>query len=190
MKSEVTKTSAPACKASGNKNPPEPPHTRSEEHTSELQSPVHLVCRLLLETECPYGQAVLIKRRPKTRQIDLITYNEEKKTICSYEIKRGGGHHDSEKQEKILENLFAVRLLLKSYGIKKGLEVEKARSYIISHMNQELFSPDYRFFQIDGKEINEHFKADVMSSLEEGYSYFTSEFKKKFNELKRLANQF
>src|SRR6266581_6891283 len=28
--------------------PPWPP-TRSEEHTSELQSPVHLVCRLLLE---------------------------------------------------------------------------------------------------------------------------------------------
>src|SRR5690348_17904215 len=30
---------------------------RSEEHTSELQSPVHLVCRLLLEkkkTEAPY----------------------------------------------------------------------------------------------------------------------------------------
>src|SRR5690348_15203741 len=26
---------------------------RSEEHTSELQSPVHLVCRLLLERECP-----------------------------------------------------------------------------------------------------------------------------------------
>src|SRR5690348_17730629 len=26
-----------------------PPERRSEEHTSELQSPVHLVCRLLLE---------------------------------------------------------------------------------------------------------------------------------------------
>src|SRR5690348_17607004 len=26
-----------------------PPTNRSEEHTSELQSPVHLVCRLLLE---------------------------------------------------------------------------------------------------------------------------------------------
>src|SRR5258708_25598100 len=26
-----------------------PPKTRSEEHTSELQSPDHLVCRLLLE---------------------------------------------------------------------------------------------------------------------------------------------
>src|SRR4051794_41615962 len=27
----------------------QPPEDRSEEHTSELQSPVHLVCRLLLE---------------------------------------------------------------------------------------------------------------------------------------------
>src|SRR5690348_17991016 len=31
---------------------------RSEEHTSELQSPVHLVCRLLLEKKKPYLQAV------------------------------------------------------------------------------------------------------------------------------------
>src|SRR5690348_17978128 len=30
---------------------PDPPLDRSEEHTSELQSPVHLVCRLLLETK-------------------------------------------------------------------------------------------------------------------------------------------
>src|SRR5690348_17837442 len=29
-------------------------HTRSEEHTSELQSPVHLVCRLLLEKKKRY----------------------------------------------------------------------------------------------------------------------------------------
>src|SRR6202040_4441039 len=30
-------------------SPVSPPRSRSEEHTSELQSPVHLVCRLLLE---------------------------------------------------------------------------------------------------------------------------------------------
>src|SRR5690348_17475568 len=29
--------------------------SRSEEHTSELQSPVHLVCRLLLEKKKNYG---------------------------------------------------------------------------------------------------------------------------------------
>src|SRR5947208_7008783 len=32
---------------------------RSEEHTSELQSPDHLVCRLLLETKKPTDDALL-----------------------------------------------------------------------------------------------------------------------------------
>src|SRR5690348_18487404 len=32
---------------------PRDAHERSEEHTSELQSPVHLVCRLLLEKKNP-----------------------------------------------------------------------------------------------------------------------------------------
>src|SRR5690348_17803322 len=40
------------------------PQERSEEHTSELQSPVHLVCRLLLEK----------KKHTKTEQI-LIQHN-------------------------------------------------------------------------------------------------------------------
>src|SRR5438552_18604394 len=33
------------------------PRGRSEEHTSELQSPDHLVCRLLLEKKKHYGSA-------------------------------------------------------------------------------------------------------------------------------------
>src|SRR5690348_17919208 len=33
----------------GDRDGQEPDLSRSEEHTSELQSPVHLVCRLLLE---------------------------------------------------------------------------------------------------------------------------------------------
>src|SRR5689334_23399707 len=33
----------------GPQTPPAPPRWRSEEHTSELQSQFHLVCRLLLE---------------------------------------------------------------------------------------------------------------------------------------------
>src|SRR5690348_17468076 len=39
----ISTTSAPADPTSGCNR------SRSEEHTSELQSPVHLVCRLLLE---------------------------------------------------------------------------------------------------------------------------------------------
>src|SRR5690348_17566206 len=36
------------------------PAGRSEEHTSELQSPVHLVCRLLLEKKKNHGDHVIV----------------------------------------------------------------------------------------------------------------------------------
>src|SRR5690348_17905395 len=43
---------------------PEVAHARSEEHTSELQSPVHLVCRLLLEKKKNlYLQALVWERK-------------------------------------------------------------------------------------------------------------------------------
>src|SRR4051794_41452538 len=42
-------TQMPDINADATVVPPGPLDDRSEEHTSELQSPVHLVCRLLLE---------------------------------------------------------------------------------------------------------------------------------------------
>src|SRR5258708_13468061 len=42
-------------------------HTRSEEHTSELQSPDHLVCRLLLEKKkTPDQSHITRKAKPQT----------------------------------------------------------------------------------------------------------------------------
>src|SRR5258708_25599041 len=41
-------------------------HSRSEEHTSELQSPDHLVCRLLLEKKKKRTTRHLECRRPRT----------------------------------------------------------------------------------------------------------------------------
>src|SRR5690348_18017042 len=45
-------------------------HARSEEHTSELQSPVHLVCRLLLE-----------KKKKKKKKTNNQTKKTKIKTI-------------------------------------------------------------------------------------------------------------
>src|SRR5258708_29314835 len=39
---------------------------RSEEHTSELQSPDHLVCRLLLEKKIPPARTLIIRDLPST----------------------------------------------------------------------------------------------------------------------------
>src|SRR5256885_4371217 len=47
------------------------PGKRSEEHTSELQSPCNLVCRLLLE-----------KKKKKNSRL-IITVNKNQKTIVS-----------------------------------------------------------------------------------------------------------
>src|SRR5438876_5668095 len=54
-----------------------PPMPRSEEHTSELQSPVHLVCRLLLEKKKKY-----IHPPNLTLLLNLInTYDEHTQLI-------------------------------------------------------------------------------------------------------------
>src|SRR5690348_17423350 len=43
--------------------------SRSEEHTSELQSPVHLVCRLLLEKKKKKKKTNRQKKKKKTKEI-------------------------------------------------------------------------------------------------------------------------
>ena len=143
----------------------------------------------ILEHSLTYGQSMKIKGKPKTLQIDLMTYEPEKKIIRSYEIKRGGGHHDSGKQEKIIEDLFTVRLLLKSYGERvQKLQIKKARSYVISHMNRDLFSPEYRKFVVKGKDLNKHFKAkNLIQNIDLANSYFASEFKRRFKIIKSEA---
>src|SRR2546426_5827053 len=47
------------------------PHVRSEEHTSELQSPCNLVCRLLLE-----------KKKKKKIKIAVRKKVKDKRTVC------------------------------------------------------------------------------------------------------------
>src|SRR5690348_18191838 len=49
FRSWCARHSCSVCHRSNFRHQPVLPHARSEEHTSELQSPVHLVCRLLLE---------------------------------------------------------------------------------------------------------------------------------------------
>src|SRR5258708_15174908 len=51
--------------------------TRSEEHTSELQSPDHLVCRLLLEKKKKRG-------RRQMRQLSLIASDLRQELLASF----------------------------------------------------------------------------------------------------------
>src|SRR5690348_17871191 len=53
------------------------PQARSEEHTSELQSPVHLVCRLLLEKKKHSLLSQLSKRPIQHRDVHSDTQTQQ-----------------------------------------------------------------------------------------------------------------
>src|SRR5476651_2910339 len=56
---------SPACSSA---NPRSSPSTRSEEHTSELQSRQYLVCRLLLEKKKNQKKPSLVKLKKKKKK--------------------------------------------------------------------------------------------------------------------------
>src|SRR5437879_7993003 len=56
-------------------------HLRSEEHTSELQSPMYLVCRLLLEKKTDHKLMELhAKRRPQQERADASRSQDRQPT--------------------------------------------------------------------------------------------------------------
>src|SRR6266581_9711868 len=58
----TTAYNLPACRRS-HRGRASPPRSRSEEHTSELLSPVHLVCRLLLDKKKNYHNSPLLYQK-------------------------------------------------------------------------------------------------------------------------------
>src|SRR5690554_7106185 len=52
--------------------------SRSEEHTSELQSRPHLVCRLLLEKKKKKKNKHIMRKKTKTKQIISIMHRSSK----------------------------------------------------------------------------------------------------------------
>src|SRR5438876_8152265 len=68
------RVSPPNDQAEQGRSDPERPckEKRSEEHTSELQSPVHLVCRLLLEKKKRQT------RKPRPRNNRSLLYDRER----------------------------------------------------------------------------------------------------------------
>lgn len=139
----------------------------------------------VMKYELEYGDVAIIKTKKKTTQIDIITYDKVKKEISSYEIKRAGSHHDRQKKEKIIADIVATKILLKSYGEQKGLDVASTRSYVIAHMNVPLLTPEWMKLQINGSDLDEHFDEPVSYQIENGLRYFEIEYK---NRLKKYMS--
>tara|TARA_B110000459_G_C16572815_1_gene477249 strand:+ start:306 stop:983 length:678 start_codon:yes stop_codon:yes gene_type:complete len=110
------------------------------------------------------------KKNPvRVLQIDCIVYNKKKKSISSYEIKRGNGSFDAGKKRSIRNDLLSTNFLLKSYGVSKKLEVKKSYSYIICYYGLRALPKPYSLIKED---LDSHFGASIVKDVEQVNSYF------------------
>ena len=117
------------------------------------------------ETNLPFET----KNPARTLQIDCIVYNKKKRSISSYEIKRGNGNFDAGKKRSIRNDLLATNFLLKNYGISKGLHVKKSYSYIICYYGLRALPHPFSLIK---EELDSHFGTSIVKEVEQVNEYF------------------
>jgi hypothetical protein len=95
-------------------------------------------------------------------QIDAFVYNERAKSLGAYEIKRASAYFDSGKRQSIETDMKAVRVLLKSYGEKEGLDIQSHASHVIFWYGRL----SVKAYGITGKAVDEHFGWPIFEAVE------------------------
>tara|TARA_B100000959_G_scaffold241530_1_gene263474 strand:+ start:1675 stop:2349 length:675 start_codon:yes stop_codon:yes gene_type:complete len=102
-------------------------------------------------------------------QIDCIVYNKRKRSISSYEIKRGNGAFDAGKKRSIRNDLLSTNFLLKNYGKSKKIKVNKSYSYIICYYGLRALPIPFSLVKED---LDSHFGASIIKEVEQVNNYF------------------
>jgi len=138
----------------------------------------------ILKTSLPYGDCATINKKEKKNQVDVIVYHKPTKVISAYEIKRGGSHHDRQKKEKLVADIIATKILLKSYAENiKNLEIKESRAFLVSHYGINILTPQWMSLQINGKDVNNHFGTNISSKIEDAENFWISLFNKNYDAL-------
>ena len=109
------------------------------------------------------------KRPTRILQIDCIVYNKRKRSISSYEIKRGNGNFDAGKKRSIRNDLLSTNFLLKNYGKSKKLNVKKSYSFIICYYGLRALPKPFSLIKED---LDSHFGASIVKEVEQVNNYF------------------
>ena len=117
------------------------------------------------DTNLPFEK----KRPARFLQIDCIVYNKRKKSISSYEIKRGNGNFDAGKKRSIRNDLLSTNFLLKNCGKSKKLDVKKSYSFIICYYGLRALPEPFSLIKED---LDSHFGASVVKEVEQVNNYF------------------
>lgn len=105
----------------------------------------------------------------RTLQIDMIVHDRERRTVSSYEVKRGAGAHDAGKRRSMMRDLICTQVVLKSYGQERlSMQCQAASSHIIVYYGAESFGP----FTLTRDTLNDHFRVPLVEQVEQVNSYY------------------
>jgi hypothetical protein len=119
-------------------------HVWTEPLFQVSQGADQLVGTLMADPKSAIGSNINYGPGHRTLQTDLVVYDKDKKTITSYEVKRGSGLHDSGKKRSILRDTLCTQILLQSYGKELGLDVVAARAYVIFYYGMRSIPKPFR----------------------------------------------
>jgi hypothetical protein len=125
-----------------------------------VHSSTHADC---LRSQLPYGES------KRTLQIDIVVYDTLHRSIRSYEVKRGNGEHDAGKVRSIWRDLICTHVLLKSYGVARGHEVDHAEAKIVYYYGVRSIPTPISLVR---EELDEHFEYPVVEAVEQVNAYF------------------
>ena len=132
--------------------------------SAAADAPVHTSSRTdCFKSQLPYGEA---KRK---LQVDIVVYDTLHRSLRTYEVKRGNGEHDAGKVRSILRDLICTHVLLKSYGIDRGHDVDHSEAKIIYYYGVRSVSAPISLVR---EELDEHFEYPVVEAVEQVNTYF------------------
>jgi hypothetical protein len=102
-------------------------------------------------------------------QVDLLVYDTARRRLGAYESKRGTSPNDAGKNRSIIADLRGVQMLLRSYGERRGLDVEEAAARVVFYYGAGGIGPPW---SLDRAQLDEHFGAPIVAHVERVNAYF------------------
>jgi hypothetical protein len=107
--------------------------------------------------EMPYGD------EERSIPVDLMVYDQTRKIIRAYNVKRGNGAYDAGKRRLILGELVRTQMLLASYSASHGLDTVEAEAYVIFYYGVQSIPQPYSLVADD---LDAHFEFAVRDAVE------------------------
>lgn len=119
----------------------------------------------LFQVKLPYGD------RERSVRVDILVFDETRRSLNAYNVKRGNGSYDGGKRRLMHEELVRTQMLLTDYGRVLGITPETSNAHVIFYYGLLSLPPP---LAISGDDLDEHFQFPVHEAIELVNSYFVS----------------